>query len=294
MAPGSIWFMKLLFVLSDLGVVILIYKILRLLEQNPLYVIVYAWNPLVLKEFANSGHHDVLAICCVMAAVYFILKGKHTLSSACLGLGVLSKFYPLIFVPFFLFNKQYKAFFKCLAVIVAGYLPFFVWGQSEPLSVFVGLGTYTQEWSMNGSIFELIYSVLSIFKSDPHIISKSICGSIFTVIWFFIFYKNQNIVEKIFWAVTVLFFLSPVGDPWYFSWVIPFLCIYRKCSLIALSYLLIWSYFVFTRDFGMLELGGFKIDHLLLMQYVPFSFILLIESRLIRYNQHGLLTNEKE
>lgn len=295
LAPGSIWFMKFLFVLFDMAVVILIYMILKLLKQNPLYVIVYAWNPLVLKEFANSGHYDALAICCVMVAVYLVLKEKYTFSSACLGLGVLSKFYPLIFIPFFLLKKQYKALFACLVVIGAGYLPFFVWGQPDPISVFAGLGTYMQKWSINGFIFELIYSLLSIFDGDPYILSKIICGSIFTVTWFFIFYKKQNVIEKTFWAVTALFLLSPVGDPWYFSWAIPFLCIYRKYSLIALSYLLILSYFEFTRDFGILNLRGFKIDNLLLIQYVPFYSIVLFESRLSRYNQqHGYLMNRKE
>ena len=284
---GSIWFMKLLFVLFDMALVILIYKVLKILKQNPLYVIVYAWNPLVIKEFANSGHYDALAICCVMAAVYLFLKEKYMFSSACLGFGVLSKFYPLIFIPFFLLKKQYKSFFTCLAVIAAGYLPFFVWGQIDYLGVFSGLTTYTQKWANNGFIFELIFSLFSIFVSDPYILSKTICGGIFACIWIFIFFKKQDITEKTFWAVTALFLVSPVGDPWYFCWVIPFLCIYRKYSLIALSYLLILSYFVFTRDFGTLNIRSFKIDNLLLMQYLPFYFLLLLESILGRhYKQH--------
>jgi len=288
LGSGSIWFMKLMFVFSDMVVVILIYMVLRLLGQNPLYVIIYAWNPLVLKEFANSGHNDVLAICCVMAAVYLVLKEKHNLSSACLGLGVLSKFYPLIFIPLFLGKNQYKSFFTCLAVITAGYLPFFFWGQPDPASVFTGLGVYARKWSTNGFIFEFTYSLLSIFDNDPYILSKIICGSIFTVTWVFIFYKKQNVIEKAFWAVTALFLLSPVGDPWYFAWAIPFLCIYRKYSLIVLSYLLMLSYFEFTRDFGILNISGFEIDNVLLIQYVPFCSIALLESRLGRHNrQHG-------
>jgi alpha-1,6-mannosyltransferase len=293
LSPGAIWLMKLIFVFFDMAVVVLIYMVLRLLKENPLYVIVYAWNPLVLKEFANSGHSDALAICCVMAAVYLVLKEKYTFSSACLGLGVLSKFYPLIFIPFFLIQNQYKAFLTCLAVITAGYLPFFVWGQPDPVSVFAGLGTWVQEWSVNGFIFEVVYSLISLFDSDPYILSKIICGSIFTATWFFIFYKKRSVIEKTFWAVIALFLLSPVGDPWYFSWAIPFLCIYRKYSLIALSYLLILSYFEFTRDFGILDLSGFEIDNLLLIQYVPFYSMALLESRLSRYHhQHEYLRNE--
>ena len=219
-----------------------------------------------------------------MAAVYFVLKERYILSSACLGFGVLSKFYPLILIPFFLIKKQHKAFFTCLTVIAIGYLPFFLWGQTNLISIFNGLGTYTQKWSTNGFIFELIYSLLSIFANDPYVLSKMICASIFVIIWVLIFLRSQDVTERTFWALTALFLLSPVGDPWYFCWVIPFLCIYRKYSLIALSYLLILSYFAFTRDFGTLKLRSFEMDNLLLMQYVPFYFFVLLESRLSRHN----------
>ncbi|MGD9160680.1 MAG: hypothetical protein PVG39_19845 [Desulfobacteraceae bacterium] len=80
--------------------------------------------------------------------------------------------------------------------------------------------------------------------------SKFVCGNIFLIIWIFIYFNNQDLIEKMFRAVTAIFLLSPVGDPWYFCWVIPFLCVYRKFSLIILSGLLILHYFIFTRDFG--------------------------------------------
>ncbi|MFC1495543.1 glycosyltransferase 87 family protein, partial [Thermodesulfobacteriota bacterium] len=283
LAPGSVWFMKLLFVLFDIMVIILTYMILKILKQNPLYIIIYAWNPLVLKEFSNSGHHDALAVCLVMAAIYLVLREKYILSSVCLGLGVLSKFYPLVLVPFFLLKKQYKALFAFSVVIIAGYLPFFMWGDIGPVTLFTGLGIYTKEWANNGFIFELIFSLLSTFSSNPLILSKIMCGSIFVIIWLYIFYGMQDFIEKMFWALTALFLLSPVGDPWYFCWVIPFLCIYRKYSMIALSYLLILSYFVFTRDFGVINLKSFKMNTLLLIQCIPFVVFLLFESLFNRF-----------
>lgn len=277
-APGSIGLMKLLFVLFDMGAVFLICGVLKQLDRNPLYVIIYAWNPLVLKEFANSGHYDALAICCVMAAVYLGLKKKPVFSSIGLGFGVLLKFYPLIFVPFFLLKKQYTAFAVCLAVIACGYLPFYFWGETDLIRIFTGLGIYAHKWAINGFIFELIRSSLTALGSNFLMLPKIICASMFVLIWLFIYFNQQDIIEKMFWSVTALFLLSPVGDPWYFCWVIPFLCAYRKYSLIALSYLLILSYFQFTRDFGAFRLGNLKIDNLLLMQYVPFYLLLVLES----------------
>jgi len=51
--------------------------------------------------------------------------------------------------------------------------------------------------------------------------------------------------------------------------------------MIFLSYLLILSYFIFTRDFGTLSIGWFKMDNLLLMQYVPFYILLIFENRAV-------------
>ena len=279
LARGSVWFMKILFVVFDIAIVFLLYNILKLLKHNPLYVVVYAWNPLVLKEFANSGHYDPLVIFFVVAAVYFILKEKYIFSSICLGLGVLSKLFPLVFIPFLLLKKQYKAFFFSLAVIMAGYLPFLIWGQTDLKNIFAALGNYAQKWSVNGFIFELLYSLLSILKNDPYILSKIICGSIFAFVWIYIIIRKRDIPEMMFLSISALFLLSPVGDPWYFCWVIPFLCIYRRFSMIFLSYLLILSYFIFTRDFGTSSIGWFKIGNLLLMQYVPFYILLIFENR---------------
>ena len=291
-APGSIFFMKFLFVLFDTAVIFLLYMILKEMKQNPLYVVVYAWNPLVLKEFANSGHYDSLAICCVMLAVYLMLKKRYIFSSISLGLGVLSKFYPIIFIPFFLIKKQYKAVPVSLAVIGAGYLPFFIWGKTGLRSVFAGFGTYTREWANNGFIFSIIPALTAIFVYDPYILSRILCGTIFVIIWIFIYFNKQDLPGKMFWAVTAVFLLSPVGAPWYFCWIIPFLCVYRRFSLIALSGLLILHYFIFTRDFGAVHIGSFKIVNLLLMQYVPFFLFFIIEGR-FKYGIYSKLNHMK-
>jgi alpha-1,6-mannosyltransferase len=285
-APGSVLFMKFMFVLFDTGVIFLLFIILKQLKQNPLYVVIYAWNPLILKEFANSGHYDSLAIFCVMFAACMMIKEKPLFSAAGLGLGVLAKFYPLVFIPFFLIKKQYRAFFFSIFVIVAGYLVFFIWGDTGSSSVFYGLNTYTQEWVNNGFIYSLISDLVSSVSVNSIILSKIICGILYILIWIYIFVNARPVIEKMFLAVTLLFLMSPVGFPWYFCWVIPFLCIYRNWSMTLLSYLLIIYYFVFTRTFGSLTLGIFNMDWLMLIQYVPFLIILIAKW----FYKKGLLT----
>lgn len=102
--------LKSLIVLFDVGTIGLVWLILRRLKLHPGWVVAYAWCPLVLKEFANTGHLDSIAVFFVTASVWcvveqyanpagrwakaYLLGGGMTLA-----LGVGAKLYPVILLP---------------------------------------------------------------------------------------------------------------------------------------------------------------------------------------------------
>ncbi len=61
-APGSVLAMKSLLAGFDLLAVLLLALTLRRLGQPATRVILYAWNPLVIKAFAASGHVDAVLV----------------------------------------------------------------------------------------------------------------------------------------------------------------------------------------------------------------------------------------
>lgn len=102
--------MKLVLMLFDLGTLWLLLAILHLVNRHSGWAILYGWSPLVLKEFANSGHLDSIAVCLTTCAVWSLLKGlssgrertKVTWlagSAVLLGLGVGAKLYPIVLLP---------------------------------------------------------------------------------------------------------------------------------------------------------------------------------------------------
>ncbi len=106
--------MKIVIVLFDLGVLILLWQMLRLLNRHPGWLIAYGWSPLVLKEFSNSGHLDSIAVFFTLAAIYALLLSirAHRASSVhrfwwlsgsatLLGLAFGAKLYPIILLPLF-------------------------------------------------------------------------------------------------------------------------------------------------------------------------------------------------
>lgn len=98
--------MKFAIVCFDLGILSVLVWLLRMTELNPAWAITYAWNPLVLKEFAGSGHLDSIAVFFTVISVAFAIKAikaksrqSWLIASLFLALGFGAKLYPIILVP---------------------------------------------------------------------------------------------------------------------------------------------------------------------------------------------------
>ncbi len=104
---------KIVMVMFELAIILLLGWLLKMACLHPGWLIAYAWNPLVIKEIANSGHLDsiatffvVLTVCLVvrqrlMPSVKFS-KALLMLAGVTLGLGVGAKLYPVVLFPILL------------------------------------------------------------------------------------------------------------------------------------------------------------------------------------------------
>jgi len=70
-AAGPVGF-KLPFLLADLAVAAMLAGWIRSTGGRNHQIAIYAWNPLVVVEFASSGHNDALAIAGVVATLLII------------------------------------------------------------------------------------------------------------------------------------------------------------------------------------------------------------------------------
>jgi hypothetical protein len=74
LAPGSVLALKVLMVGADLLAAVFVTLSLRGLGRREEEVLLYLWNPLVIKEFAGSAHADSLLVAALAASVFFVLR----------------------------------------------------------------------------------------------------------------------------------------------------------------------------------------------------------------------------
>jgi hypothetical protein len=83
----------------DLLAIGVMLRLLIVAGFDPARVLIYAWNPLSVWEFAGNGHVDALAIGLIALAMLARVRGRGTWTGAILGAAVLVKFLPVVLAP---------------------------------------------------------------------------------------------------------------------------------------------------------------------------------------------------
>ncbi len=122
--------MKAAMVLFDLATLAAVIGLLRFVGRPPEWSILYGWCPLIVKEFANSGHLDAIAVFLTAALVLCALRaffpgrgraanvGWLWLCSLLVAAAVGAKIYPVVLFPL-LFFGAWRVFGLTRAVSVA-------------------------------------------------------------------------------------------------------------------------------------------------------------------------------
>ena len=300
--PDSLFTLRIMFLAFDLMGMVFIILTLRALNLNQNFSLIYFWSPLMIKETYNSTHLDIIGISCLCVSVYFLIRKRMVGSIFFLALSVLGKFYSAVLLPFYLQrswflaqeNRQRGAATLTLhlilfcTVITVFYLPFIDIGGS----VFEGLKTYSTHWQSNDSLFAILLYVLKnilklgmateipIFGSSM-IFAKSIMALVILGTVAYLIAKQgpdanspEMWIRNIFIVIVLVFLVSPVQNPWYLCWTVPFLCIFHSRSLISLTGLIGLYYLDFYFDYQDITQYSVLVAWL---EYTPFYIYLLWE-----------------
>ena len=243
----SLTWMRTTMVCFELASVALLLRLLVLLGLPRERILIYAWHPLALWEFAGSGHIDAAVIAFVALAIWARRRETAWLTGSLLAAAALVKFFPAVIFPALYRRWDWKMPAAAAATAVVAYLPFLGAGSA----VFGFLPGYVSEEGLqNGSGF-FLWNLLKIVAPPvgslgivPYL---ALTGAALASLAIYAVARDKAdsryIGSAMALAVAATVLLSP-HYPWYFAWIVPFLCFAPIPSVLYLTVASPLLYFV--------------------------------------------------
>lgn len=284
-APESIRAMQAAAVLFDLGVIALLMAMLARAGLDSRRVLVYAWNPLVLVQFAHSAHYDAAMILPLLGAIYALSLGRRLISGLLLGVSVLVKLVPAAVGPLFLPAWGITGTVAAGAVVGACLLPWLFMGPRLD-----GLLSEASDARFNDSLGYLLHRSLGLIVADPETASRAMAGVAMVVVSFSLGYLLwrrgadwRGLLRGTYLLLGLFLLLNAVVEPWYLAWIVPFLCFFLASGpkglprlQPALGWLLLSGLVVLTDLTYLPEVGATLWVWVRVVEYGPLYLLLLI------------------
>jgi hypothetical protein len=201
-------------------------------------IVVYAWHPLPLWEFAGSGHIDAAIVAFVALALWARQRSAGWLTGPALALGVLVKIYPIVLFPALWRRWDWRMPALFAAVLGIAYLPFLGVGWG----VFGFLAGYLAEEGFNsgGAGFYLWSAAQAVLPlaEVPDIAYLPAAGCLLAGLAICLVRRREGGPGDVFAAGLLagafVVLVSP-HYPWYFAWLIVFACLIPSASLLWLT-----------------------------------------------------------
>ncbi|HKF37422.1 MAG TPA: glycosyltransferase 87 family protein [Ktedonobacteraceae bacterium] len=177
LAPSNLYFLKGIFLSFDMVTCMALLVLLKRKGLDQRRVIIYAWCPLPIVEFAIQGHVDVITLLftllAVLSAAGTSVRGR-VLTGFLTGFATLTKIYPILLLAVVLpalpdgergvndrgmtllrrvLSRNAPLLITCFATIFLGYLPYLILGHGQ---VFGYFATYASEQGQNAGVTQQI------------------------------------------------------------------------------------------------------------------------------------------
>ena len=226
-----------------------VWAILQLLAARGLprsRVLLYAWHPLPLWEFARSGHIDIAAIALLLLAFLAMERRSPILAGMALGAGVLVKYFPVVTGPA-LYKRWDWRFPDCVHR-----------DRRRSISALCRRGDARCSVSSAAISPKRASTRVQVFSSGSFSARSSRCSAsafvfyvaaavtLMAVLALLVVMRDRkpdaDLAGAMLLAVTFTLLFSP-HYAWYFAWLVPFLCFYPVVGVIYLTCACSYLYF---------------------------------------------------
>ena len=208
-------------------------------------ILLYAWHPLPLWEFARSGHVDIVAIAFLLLA--FLATGRRSpiLAGVALGAGALVKYFHVVTGPALYKRWDWRLPLAFVVTVAVLYLPYIGVGAK----VFGFLGGYMNEEGLDRGSGIFWWQLIGAFVSLPQQAFSFYLGAgalVMAVLALVVVMRarrpDADLAGAMLLAVTFTLLVAP-HYAWYFAWLVPFLCFYPVVGVIYLTCAVSFLYF---------------------------------------------------
>lgn len=215
-APASVVALKLMWIVADLLAIVLIRNCLARLQRPASLLLLYAWNPLLIKVTAGSAHFDVLVALGVALLTYGVVRGSRLTLASGWTVAVAAKLTPLLFVlPVVrrLGVRWSAASFAAITLLLAPMM--------QPGS---GGRAFAHDWEFNATFFHLL-KMLFAWSADPAWWARgTVAVAAVAAAWWAArdgVSDVDSFARAALFPLGVLLLGGPVLMPWYLVWVLP-------------------------------------------------------------------------
>jgi hypothetical protein len=188
-------------------------------------VLLYAWHPLVIWEFAGSGHVDAAMIAFIAVALYARRRNWQTVTGIALAGATLIKFFPVVLLPALYKRWDWKMPVTFVVTVASAYLPY----ASVGMKVLGYLPGYANEEGINNGSRFFLLNLARRLSGGTYPSSKAFV--VFAFVMLFVvavgslwrYEDDDGYIRKAFTLAIVFTTLLSPHFAWYFAWLVPFL-----------------------------------------------------------------------
>lgn len=232
LAPSNLPFLKGIFVVFDMATCGALAVLLARRGLDPRRVILYAWCPLPIVEFALEGHLDALTITFMVLAVLCASssrRGSRVLTGFLIAMATLTKIYPLFLLLVLMRRRDWALLATCSGTIVVAYIPYLILGHGQVLGYFA---TYSGEEGGNAGIVQVVtyslffgqgYTAPAILQQ--HIVDILVLGLMSCLVLVMRLFKSISMEAATIVLLGAVLSVSSHVFPWYTVALLPWITV---------------------------------------------------------------------
>jgi alpha-1,6-mannosyltransferase len=222
---GNIVWLRLPILLSEIGSLWLMTRLLRRLTRNPNLALLYGLNPLVILELTGNLHFEAVMIFFTLLAGWWLLTERWIRSAGALALAIGTKLLPLLLLPLIVrWLGWRKGMVYALLAGVFTILQFLPFASLELVqNVVSSVNLYFQKFEFNASVYYVLRSIGYWIKGYNAIETIGFWLSITTtlsILWISFRWRNVSVPAQILAVLTLYFGFATTVHPWYITTIV--------------------------------------------------------------------------